>query len=51
MAHWCGASACEDKAQEHKVTIRCIPLDGGDAGRCVACGEPSPQRVVFAKAY
>jgi hypothetical protein len=38
------------------VTIRCIPLPGAlhddtGPGGCIACGKPSPQRVVFAKSY
>ncbi|MEY3491922.1 MAG: hypothetical protein RL309_1050, partial [Verrucomicrobiota bacterium] len=37
---------------ELKVTIRCIPLDAKDEpGKCVVTGEPSPRRVVMAKAY
>jgi prolyl-tRNA synthetase len=35
-----------------KVTIRCIPFDKGEGpGKCVITGEPSSQRVVFAKSY
>jgi prolyl-tRNA synthetase len=51
MAHWCGDPEVEDKAREMKVTIRCIPLEKSEPGRCVLTGKPSPQRVVFAKAY
>ncbi|MFZ1986176.1 MAG: proline--tRNA ligase, partial [Desulfatitalea sp.] len=53
MSHWCGAGACEAKIKEDlTVTIRCIPFDAPqEAGRCIGCGQPSRQRVVFAKAY
>jgi prolyl-tRNA synthetase len=57
LAHWNGSAEVEQKIKEDlKVTIRCIPsrgqLPGADEpGRCVITGEPSPQRVVFAKSY
>jgi prolyl-tRNA synthetase len=53
LAHWCENEACEEKIKtDLSVTIRCIPLDPEkEAGRCIACGEESGQRVVFAKAY
>lgn len=53
MAHWDGTSETEEKIKaETKATIRCIPL-GGDKtpGKCMVTGNPSAQRVVFAKAY
>jgi prolyl-tRNA synthetase len=35
-----------------KATIRCIPLDSKkEVGKCVFSGNPSKQRVLFAKAY
>ena len=51
--HWCGDPACEAKANEQKITIRCIPFDyeKSGAGKCVFCGKPSKGRVVFAKSY
>ena len=53
LAHWCGSAKCEEKIKtDLSVTIRCIPLNAEkDPGRCIACGEKSPRRVVFAKAY
>ncbi|MBW1895789.1 MAG: proline--tRNA ligase, partial [Deltaproteobacteria bacterium] len=53
MSHWCEKGGCEEKIKSDlSVTIRCIPQDGEkETGRCIACGEKSPQRVVFAKAY
>jgi prolyl-tRNA synthetase len=52
-AHWDGTSETEDKIKElTKATIRCIPLDSKEEeGVCVLTGNPSKQRVVFAKAY
>ncbi len=53
LSHWCGSASCEEKIKDDlSVTIRCIPFDDpGNNGTCISCGEPSPQRVVFAKAY
>lgn len=52
-SHWCGADVCENKIKEDlSVTIRSIPFDSqNEQGECILCGKPSPQRVVFAKAY
>ena len=53
LAHWCGDPEVEARlSEELKVTIRCIPfVDDPKPGRCIFTGRPSPQRVVFAKAY
>jgi prolyl-tRNA synthetase len=57
LAHWNGSAEVERKIKDDlKVTIRCIPFPGAvpgtDApGKCVITGEPSPRRVIFAKAY
>jgi prolyl-tRNA synthetase len=53
LAHWDGTSETEDKIKElTKATIRCIPLDGEmEEGVCVYSGNPSKQRVLFARAY
>ena len=52
-AHWDGTSETEDKIKEKtKATIRCIPNDPSSSkGKCVYSGNPSNQRVIFAKAY
>ncbi len=53
-AHWCGEAACEAKLNEDlAVTIRTVPFDreASGPGTCIACGKPSPGRVVMAKAY
>ncbi len=53
LAHWDGTSETEEKIKaETKATIRLIPLNTADeSGKCVFTGEPSPKRVVFARAY
>jgi prolyl-tRNA synthetase len=52
-SHWCGSDDCEGRIKDELgVTIRCIPIgEPPEAGRCIGCGDPSDQRVVFAKAY
>jgi prolyl-tRNA synthetase len=38
--------------EETKATIRCIPFEGDTSpGTCMVTGQPSKQRVIFAKAY
>lgn len=51
--HWCGSPQCENRFQEeHKATIRLVPIDGHkEQGACIVCGQPSPERVLVAKAY
>lgn len=52
-AHWDGTTETEKKIQETtKATIRCIPLNNPqEAGKCILTGNPSKERVLFAKAY
>jgi len=52
-AHWDGTPETEDKIKElTKATIRCIPMNNNqEDGKCVFTGNPSKQRVLFAKAY
>ncbi|HJU11653.1 MAG TPA: His/Gly/Thr/Pro-type tRNA ligase C-terminal domain-containing protein, partial [Candidatus Binataceae bacterium] len=51
--YWCGNPACETRIREEtRATCRAIPLNQRkDDGRCIVCGEPAPERAVFAKAY
>ena len=53
LAHWDGSAATEEKIkQETKATIRCIPIENVlEEGQCIFSGNPSKQRVLFAKAY
>lgn len=52
-AHWDGTSETEQKIKElSKATIRCIPLNNKkEEGKCILTGNPSAQRVLFARAY
>jgi prolyl-tRNA synthetase len=52
-AHWDGTTETEQKIKElSKATIRCIPLNNKpEEGKCILTGNPSSQRVVFARAY
>lgn len=52
-AHWDGTPETEDKIKDMtKATIRCIPLNNTqEDGKCVLTGNPSKQRVLFARAY
>jgi prolyl-tRNA synthetase len=60
-SYWCGSADCEAKIKEEtRATMRCIPIDqslgeenakmAGD-GTCVYCGQPAPERAIFARAY
>lgn len=52
-AHWDGTPETEQRIKEEtKATIRCIPLDNAlEDGVCILTGQPSKQRVLFARAY
>ena len=52
-AHWDGTNETEEAIKKKtKATIRCIPLENTlEEGVCVLSGNPSKQRVLFAKSY
>ena len=52
-AHWDGTGETEEKIKElSKATIRCIPINNQlEEGKCILTGNPSTQRVLFARAY
>lgn len=52
-AHWDGTAATEEKIKElTKATIRCIPINNiQEEGKCILTGNPSKERVLFARAY
>jgi len=52
-AHWDGTSETETAIKEKtKASIRCIPLTNiMEEGKCILTGNPSSQRVLFARAY
>ncbi len=52
LTHWNGSAEVETRIKEDlKVTIRCIPFGAGEAGACPFSGQPSAQRVIWAKSY
>lgn len=53
LAHWDGTAETEEAIKkETKATIRCIPFNAeNEEGKCIYSGNPSTQRVIFAKAY
>ncbi len=55
-AHWDGTAATEARVKtETGATIRCLPMPGQglevEPGTCIVTGQPSAQRVIWAKAY
>jgi len=52
-AHWDGTPETEEKIKDlTKATIRCIPFGNKlEDGKCILTGNPSTQRVLFARAY
>ena len=52
-AHWDGTAETEERIKDQtKATIRCIPLDNKqEDGKCILTGNPSKERVLFARAY
>lgn len=52
-AHWDGTAETEEAIKEKtKATIRCIPINNPqEEGKCILTGNPSTQRVLFARAY
>ncbi len=52
LTHWNGSAEVESRIKDDlKVTIRCVPFDADEPGICPFSGEPSRQRVVWAKSY
>ncbi len=50
--HFASEQAVEKLLQELKVTIRCIPLEGGRTpGKCFLTGQPSQEQAIFARSY
>ena len=53
LAQWCEKPACEARVKEEtQMSTRNRPFSlEQKAGACIVCGEPSPGRMVFSKAY
>jgi prolyl-tRNA synthetase len=52
-AHWDGTAETETLIKEEtKATIRCIPMNNEPVpGKCMVTGNPSEQKVIFARSY
>jgi prolyl-tRNA synthetase len=52
-AHWDGTTETELKIKElTKATVRCVPNDNPqEEGKCILTGNPSKERVLFARSY
>ncbi len=52
FAKWCGDKETEEMLNEHKLSIRCLPLEqSGTTGKCILTGKPATLDAVFAKSY
>lgn len=53
VAHWCEDAKCEKEIKEKTAaTTRNRPFNlAQEPGKCVKCGNASPGRIVFSKAY
>lgn len=52
LAHLSEDPEAEKKLQEHKLTVRCIPLEQeGGEGKCIVTGEKAKKKAIIAKAY
>ena len=49
--HWNQCPEMEAVLKELKVTVRCVPFDQPESGKCIFSGKESKSRAVFAKAY
>ncbi|PQO36539.1 proline--tRNA ligase [Blastopirellula marina] len=50
--HCADDKAVEEELKKLKLTVRCIPVEGGDEpGPCIFTGQPTQRRAVIAKAY
>lgn len=51
VAHYDGSREVEEALKNDlKVTVRCIPLEGGGKGKCIFTGKEGI-KAVFAKSY
>lgn len=52
LVKWCKDPQTEEMLKEHKLSIRCIPLEqSGTEGRCILTGRPAVTDVIIAKSY
>ncbi|HHY03767.1 MAG TPA: proline--tRNA ligase [Thermoanaerobacterales bacterium] len=51
-ANWCGSSDCENLIKEETgATMRCIPFEEQNPGKCIVCGKKAKSIAYFAKSY
>lgn len=54
LTPWCATPEQEDElSKRHKITIRCMPLDGqdGEEAPCIFSGAPTRQRAIWGRSY
>ena len=54
LTPWAGSSEQEDVlSKEHKITVRCLPLDKQDEAEapCLVTGEPTKARALWGRSY
>ncbi|GAA5484642.1 proline--tRNA ligase [Haloferula sargassicola] len=54
LTPWAGTPEEEDElSKKHKITIRCLPLDGQDGAEapCLLTGKPTQQRAIWGRSY
>lgn len=52
IGKWCGDPETEKLLEEHKLSIRCLPLEqSGTQGKCLLTGRNATVDVVIAKSY
>lgn len=52
ICHFVDEPAVNDLLKEMKLSVRCVPLDGGNTpGTCLFTGKPTQLRGIIAKAY
>lgn len=52
ICHFSSEDDIDALLKELKVTVRCVPRDGGnEPGTCFLTGKPAAQKAIFAKAY
>ncbi len=52
LAHFCQDPKIEEELKkELNITLRCIPFQEEEEGKCIITGQKSKKKVIFAKAY
>jgi prolyl-tRNA synthetase len=52
LAKWCGDTETEKMLDEHKISIRCLPLQQSETeGICILTGRKATLDAIFSKSY